>query len=305
MNNHIVFIRSSCFVILLVSFIGCYDKVEVKLDEAPPLFVVDAWLNNLPEEQTIKLTYTQPYFENRSAIGVESAYVMLENRTRRMEMVFNNRGNGEFTYTPVNGEVLGLVGDKFLLNITYNDQIFLAASEIRPVPKIDSIIQSNRTNQALLPNGIYAQFFARDLPGIGDTYWIKTFKNGIYLNKPEELNIAFDAGVDFGASLDGVTFVSVIRELVNSVPEGNTLTNDMLEPPYQKGDSIYVEIHSITNEAFQFLKIGRNQLLNGNNAIFSVPFSNTQGNVYNTQTNDFAIGMFCVSAVEGMGRKIK
>ena len=51
-------------------------------------------------------------------------------------------------------------------------------------------------------------FFARDPFGAGDTYWIKTYKNGSFLNKPQELNIAYDAAFDGGSASDGIVFHS-------------------------------------------------------------------------------------------------
>lgn len=293
------------FLLLMVSMIcvNCEDVIDVEVDEAPSLVVVDAWLNNKEEAQTIKLTLSQPYFENEFADGIEGALVGIE-RSGEL-LVFEDQGKGIYTWEPAPGERIGQVGDTFNLGIELDGQVFASTSVMNRVPNIDSIVYEFRTDELIGPDGIYAEFFARDLPGRGDTYWIKAFKNGQYLNKPSELNIAFDAGFDAGADSDGLVFLRPIRNLINRVPDEDNPEDDIMIPPFAEGDSIYVEIHSITNEAFTFLEIARDQMNNGANTIFSIPIANTRGNIVNTETGAFAIGMFNVSAVIGEGIRIE
>ena len=54
-----------------------------------------------------------------------------------------------------------------------------------------------------------------DLPGLGNTYWIKATKNGTLLNKPRELNLAYDAAFAKGSNFDGYTFIQPIRNGIN------------------------------------------------------------------------------------------
>ncbi len=288
----------------LVLLTGCEDVIDVELQEAPAQLVVDAWLNNKPEEQVIKLSLSQPYFDSQLAAGVEDANIAVENNNGKI-MVFNHQGEGRYTWTPAPGETIGAVGDTFNLGIELDGAIYLAASTMKRVPPIDSITYEFRTDELIGPDGIYAAFFARDFPGRGDTYWIKAFKNGVFLNKPAEINIAFDAGFDAGADSDGLVFLTPIREAINRIPDEDNPEDDIEVPPYAEGDSVYVEIHSITTEAFTFMEIARDQMTNGDNGIFSIPIANTRGNIVNLETGEFVLGMFCVSAVEGLGTRIE
>ena len=61
------------------------------------------------------------------------------------------------------------------------------------MPDIDSIVFSFK-EESVCPEGYYAQFYADDIAVPGDIYWIKAYKNGSFLNKPNEINLAFDAG---------------------------------------------------------------------------------------------------------------
>ena len=61
----------------------------------------------------------------------------------------------------------------------------------------------------------YCEFFARDLLGLGNSYWIKSFKNDTFLNRPSEINIAFDASFDAGGEVDNLIFIPPIRDNIN------------------------------------------------------------------------------------------
>src|SRR5690606_17529707 len=68
---------------LLVFFIGamflfsCETVIDPTLQTAEPILVVDAWVNNKPEPQVIKLTKTQPYFDQSLPPGVSGAQVIV------------------------------------------------------------------------------------------------------------------------------------------------------------------------------------------------------------------------------------
>jgi len=167
------------------------------------------------------------------------------------------------------------------------------------VPPIDSISQEFRENEVFGEDGIYCQFFARDLVGLGDTYWIRTTKNDTFLNRPSEINIAYDAAFSAGSQVDNIIFIPPIRELVNPL-------NDDFEPlPWNVGDKIEVEIHSINNEVFEFMEIMRDQLLNGQNGIFAEPISNSPGNISNLTGTKEVLGIFNVAAVSYAQRIIE
>lgn len=310
MNTHCLLLGSNSrtfrifFCLALFFNQSCNELIDIELDGGSSMLVVDAWLNNMPVEQVVKLTLTQPYFDSTLAIPVEDARVFLKNPNKN-SMYLKHRGGGRYTWFSKTGYVLAEVGDELTLTIELGVDTYEATTVVQPVPAVDSITYSLRRNQVIGADGIYAQFYARDLPDLGNAYWIKTYKNSQYLNKPSELNIAFDAGVDFGANLNGVSFIPVIRELVNRVPDKNDYLGDNDVSPYAKGDSIRVEIHSISLEAFRFLKVARSQINKDNNAIFSTAHGNPRGNIMNTLTGKYAIGMFNVAAVEAKEKKIK
>ncbi|RLD20662.1 MAG: DUF4249 domain-containing protein [Bacteroidetes bacterium] len=284
---------------MALGLINCTDVIVVDIEEVPPQLVIDAWINNKPEAQTIRLTLTQGYFNNTFAPGVTSAEVIVADESGQL-FVFEHQGEGNYVWTPAPGETIGDIGSTFFLGVEWNGTTFASQSTLNRVPEVDSIQVEFRANELGFPDGHYAQFFSRDPLGRGDTYWIKSFKNDLFLNKPFELNIAWDAGFSGGTDSDGIIFLGPIREAINRVPDPGSEddSDDNSEvPPWMPGDEIRVEIHSITNLAFDFLEIARAQMTNGTNTIFAIPLANTRTNIITLDGDEEALGFFCVSAI--------
>lgn len=302
--KRITYHSSLLITILALGLFSCEDVIEVDIDEAPALLVVDAWLDNKPgKAQTIRLTTAQPYFDAEFAPGVSGATVTVVKNEKEV-YTFDEQESGNYVWMPSSNDSLGEPGDVFALLVEWNQENYGATTFLGPVPAIDSIGQEFRTDELGGPDGIYATLFARDLPGLGNAYWIKTFKNGQFLNKPQELNISFDAGFDQGAQLDGVNFIVPIREAVNRIPDSEGDDNSDVAP-WAPGDSIRVEIHSISPEAFSFLGIARDQMTNGDNTIFAFPLANAKGNVINLSGGNEAAGVFNVAAISSLQRAIR
>ncbi|MEQ8242794.1 DUF4249 family protein, partial [Fulvivirga sp.] len=195
-------------------------------------------------------------------------------------------------------------GTTYDLEVRLNGITYHAASSLNRVPEVDSIKFTFKEEQSVFqPEGYYAEFVATDFKGSGDTYWIKAFKNGSLLNNPFDLNIAYDAGFNAGGNIDGFVFIQPIQD-------GVTPLNDELDAidPYVLGDSLYVEIHSITNEAFYFLQEVQIQTQRdgGFDEVFAEPFQNVGTNITAQSTNGEAkvVGFFNVSSVSGRGMKL-
>ncbi len=297
MNQRNIFI-----LFLLLGLISCEDVIEVDSGFETATLVVDAWIDNLDRPQKIRLTQSQDYFDNSFSESVTNAEVTVQVDSRLI--VFEPDGEGNYIWSPDQGEVLGQVGDEFLLTINHEGKSYQATSSMNRVPEIDSIAQVYEEEQLGFPEGNYAELIAKDFPGVGDTYWIKTWKNGNYLNKPQEIVLAYDATFDAGSGLDGVTFIFPIRRGLNPIPDEVDDIDD-LPPPYVPGDSIYVELLAINDEAFRFMQIAFEQMTNGDNGIFALPVANTKGNVVDVATGEPILGMFNVSAISAASRIIR
>ena len=287
-------------------FFSCEDKIDPTLESAAPILAVDAWLNNKSQTQVITLTQTQAYFDSTNPPGVSGAVVMVtDDKGKAFNFLEDDKKPGNYLWKPPGGQVFGAIGNKYKLSIQVNGETFEASSYMGRVPLIDSIVFESDKRVGSGDSVTRAQFWATDPVGHGDAYWIRTYKNGILLSKPSEINVAYDAGFSAGSETDGVIFITPIRRGINSNDKD---ANDKNLSPIIKGDSINVQIHSISHQAFNYL----NQVAiqtdrpGGFQELFSTPLANVSTNIVNVKASGSkAVGFFNVSAVSIAGKRYK
>jgi hypothetical protein len=286
---------------------SCEDVINPNLRDADPVLVVDAWINDKAEDQVIRLTLSQPYLSNGVPPGVSGATVTVNYDGGSLDFIEDVSDPGVYRWATdeaTREEVFGQVGRTYTLTVVANGQTFEAVSKINRTVAIDSITFEEDDSPFYPDNSYIAQFWATEPSGTGDTYWIRAYKNGTLLSKPSEINIAYDAGFSPGGSFDGITFIPPIREVnPNDVDE-----DDQPLSPYQIGDSLYVEIHSITYESFTFLSqvIVQTDRPGGFGELFSTPLANVSTNIKTITSGSLkAVGFFNVSAVQGLGKKLE
>lgn len=288
--------------ILSTWLVACDDLITVDVEEKEPLLVVDAFINNTDQEQKIVISWTQPYFDETAIIGIEDATVEISYGEPATTVSFAHTENGSYVY-PTG---FGSIGDEYELQVTVDGKSYVAHSVLNPVPAMDSVNFRYEHFTAFGSDEEFylGQFWATDLEGEGDCYWIKSYKNGEYQNRLDMITLAYDAGFSAGSAVDGLTFIVPIRESVNDYGDDD---EDFLSP-YADGDSLYVEIHSISEEVFDYLAlaISNTNLPSGFGALFASPSSNTYGNVYpaDDSSEEVVLGCFSVSAVSGGGSRL-
>ena len=287
---------------------SCEDVIDVELPESEPIVVIDAWINNKPETQKIEVLKTIPYFENSFLPGLSNAVVRVEDLTDNATYLFEETDqDGVYTWEPSAAQpTFGKVGNSYRLTVQLGSDIYEAFSAMNRVPEIDSINFRFEKGNSFFPDSYFGGVYAVDPVGPGDAYWIKAWKNGQYLNKPSEINISYDAGGSPGATVDGIPFIQPIRDGINPFDQDE---NDNFLPPYEPGDSVYVEIHSINYDSYVFLNevaIQTNRP-GGFAELFAQPLANVSSNIgmadESTQGTE-AIGFFTVSAVSTKGRRL-
>jgi len=293
------------YIAISLVLISCEDIIDPNLPEASPVFVIDAWINNKSESQVIKVKQTLPYFDTNELPGISGAEIRItDSNGNSYDFIESEDSSGDYLWTPPNdSSTFGEIGMNYFLSIKVGEITFESISSMNRVPSIDSVTYRFEKGNDFFPDSYFAQFYAVDPVGIGDSYWIKAYKNGIYLSKPDEINIAYDAAFSAGSEVDGITFLQPIRDGINPFDQDE---NDDFLSPYAPGDSVYVEIYSITNLAHTFLTQMQVQINRpgGFAEMFSVPLSNVITNIINTSTDDTVIGFFNVSAVSGMGSRL-
>ena len=293
-------------LVLVVCAFGCEMTIHPELETPAEIMVVDAWLIHNQPEQHIKLTRSQGYFDDSEPQQITGAFVQVEDLTSGEIFTFSETPMG---YQFTNDSTFGEIGHDYQLTVEVAGEAFVAQAHLGAVPLVDSVVfRHNPEDFNILSEYYSAEFFATDLPGIGNTYWIRAWKNEWLLNKPSELNIAYDAGFGAGQQVDGKVFHQTIRrDYLNPLEEREDRAN-YYYPPYDIGDSIYVEIHSIDPATYDYLSAVRTQTdrPGGFSELFAVPLANVTTNLHSVDPNsNTAIGgFFNVAAVSGGGRKL-
>jgi hypothetical protein len=252
------------FAVLLLA--SCEDVVDIDIPEGQPLLAVDGAITDQPGPYTVTLTKTAPYFEEAELPKVRDAVLVLQDDQGHFETL---RETIPGTYVS-GGVVQGRIGGRYTLTIKSEGEEYRAETEIRRTPEIDSLRAEFRKKEGFTDEGYYVLYYGDELPGVGDYYRFKVFRNGQLLNKPEDLIITDDQFVD-GNYIDGL---------------------EINEDPFEKNDMIRVEASSLPADYYFFLNELAGQINNG--GLFSTPPANVRTNVrnVNSSSDKAAVGYF-------------
>ncbi|MDI9357087.1 MAG: DUF4249 family protein [Chitinophagaceae bacterium] len=308
--------RIAQYILIGIIFFACEDLITIEVAKVERVLVVDAIVSNKDAVQVIKLLYTNPYFDNSESEGVSGATVRIIDSTNFQKIFTFQEGKtkGYYEWDPKKeGRTFGEIGKTYILQVAYNDKNYVSVSKMKRVPQVDSITFFVPPTNAFVSNKRwFSEIWLRDFPGKGDAYWIKGWKNNQFFNKPNEIVLAYDASNSRGAEIDGIYLIPPVRRSFN-----NAITSDsdslFIKSPYKKGDTLYVEVYSITDETFFYLSNVKTQTnrAGGFGELFATSFANAQTNIFSATIengsikiidDDPVVGFFNVSAVSnGMG----
>ncbi|MEZ0611043.1 DUF4249 domain-containing protein [Fibrella sp. WM1] len=273
---------------------GCETVIDTKIDSAPSQLAVDAWLTDQPGEQKIRLTQTRNYFDNGPATPVTSASVLVGevsaagNSIVRRFAFTDPDNDGTYSWKPANSSdtaKLGVIGRTYALSIAYGSESYVAIAQMPRIPSIDSLTFSKqKINPVSSETGYRAEFYATDIAGAADYYYIRYYRNGQLQNRPQDIILAYNGAFRGSADTDGLQFIRPIRQSANP------------EKLYALNDSVRIEMRAITLEGYTFWELLKAQLQNA--GLFATPPANVPSNIRNVRTNGpAAVGFFLVSPV--------
>lgn len=286
------------FLFLLPAFVfsACEEVIELELDNAESQLAVDALVAVDDGAQKIRLTLTQPYFNNDTAKGVTGAEVKIVRKSDDSVFTFNPNPliSGEFISE---GQLSGNPGDLFELQISYNGNQFTSISRLPRRQVIDSLRQAYRPSEFGNKEGIYLDLYSVDPPSgpaypFPDFFWLRYSLDGVRNLRARNLLVGGDASFNPGVA-DGLPFIYPVRNSINS------------NKPYTPGQRIDVELLSIDAENYRFLKEMRVQLTN--TGLFAQPSANVKGNIFNADANSKipALGCFGICQISRAGITIQ
>ena len=291
MKKNALYSISIIFSFLLIT--SCTSIIQVTVPNGSKQVVVDAFIDNSSNPQKVRLTFNDNYFSNVPTPPVLGASVSLNDLTNAKTYTFTPDGNGNYVYTPLFNDSMAQVGHKYQLNISYDGNSYFSLSTLKRTTFINSInFSSTRNPKDTVPNAdtanprrYYPYVHANDIPGpIEDYYWLKTFKNGVYYNQPNQLNAFPEGGFD---GTDGYPFLPPVAFL--GLTSGDN--------PIYKGDIFRADIYSINKDTYEFLTQMQSQLTNSQNGLFALTPQNVKTNLKQTAGTMAAVGWFNIGAV--------
>jgi len=290
-------------ILTVLTLLACEDDIRVELPNADPVLAFDAWIYRKAEKQTIRISRTNTYFDASDPEGISGASVMIVDGAGEV-FPFLEESPGVYSWLPAHAaDTFGDMDQTYFLNVEIDGSNYRAFSYTSRVPNIDSITWRFEEGTFGGDDAYVAEFWARDFVGEGDAYWIRSWKNGTYLNKPQEITLSFDGAFSPGGNADGLTFIQPIRDGINPFELDD---EGAFVPPFVApgNDSIYVEINSITPEAWFFWNqvIIQTDRPGGFGELFATSLANVESNI-SSDDGEQVVGFFCVSAVKGLGRK--
>lgn len=271
------------FLYLLLCFClitSCEDVIDIKLKKGRPVLVVDGWLTNKRETQYVNLYYTRGISQSKDYQPVGNARLVLSDDAGHRE-VLAETDPGKYAIKTIKGAT----GRTYKLSVETEDGTYEAVSLMPRIGLIpDTLAYHYREKSLVYPNpGFYPLLSAQELEGKGDRVQIKLYKNGIYQNKANDLNLFSDDHADsyyiFNMELD-------------------------VDSPYVKGDRIRAEIWSLNEDAWLFWKDVEGQLHNAQ--IFATPLTNSRSNLKKlTPESGDVTGYFGTSIVRSKETVVK
>jgi hypothetical protein len=295
MKKLILNILVICSLLLLIT--SCTTVIQVTVPTASSTFVVvDAFINNKPETQKVRLTTTANYFSNAPTPPALGATVTLNDLTNNITYTFTPDGNGNYIYTPTFKDSMATIDHKYQLNISYNGNNYFALSTLNKTTNVDTIIfrstqrdlAGHFPNDTTKPRRFFPLVVARDIKSEENYYWLKVYKNGIFYNEPNQLKNFQDDGDGSDGGFFNPQFAFF------------QLTSD--DNPINRYDVCTIEILSINKNTNDFLGQLQTQLTNSQNGLFAVTPENVKTNIQQTAGTQKAIGWFNMGASSSKSR---
>jgi hypothetical protein len=267
---------------LLLSF-SCTERIEVGVENAPPMLVVDGTFTSEVKAHQVRLYTTSSYFDIQDPAPVKNALVRITNGVDTFLLHQKPDEPGVYETTP---DVCGRDSSTYQLLISNVDinqdgslEEYSATEFLRPVVKIDSISVLYRKPRSTRDRGNWRiRIFAQEPKEIGNCYLFDIYKNRKSMNDSLfKYRVQYD-DIYNGNYLKGMPIGSIRHTEKDSV---------------NKGDTILLRCGSISTSYADF--VNETQFVyRGSNPMFGGPAANVWGNI---KPIGKALGYFSVYSV--------
>ena len=248
----------SFLIMVFFLFTACEKVIELDLDTQEKELVIDAHIDwekgATGQEQTILLSYTQPYYSQEAPESASGATVLVtDNQGNIFPFVEHIAGTYKnLNFTPT-------LGRRYALMVQYQGKEYVASDILKEVPQLteDNITQSN---------------------------------DGGFTRNEIMLTLRFDANAGetnnfvlrIKASSDGVTCLYGFND--RYFPDGHFTTQILSlsskeEEKFKPGDTVEITLFRVSETYMNYIRVLSNNASN-NAGLFSIP-NRVRGNIVN------------------------
>lgn len=259
----------ACCLVTSIILTGCFkERIDLELNnENNRRLVVNAWITNADEPQSVNLSYTSDYFDQLEKNAVENADITMKVGETETSLIYS--ANGDYLLP---GDWRGKVGETYLLTIDLEGESYMATSTMRPMPEIENVFAepSEEYESEFEEEKFYDVYFSfLDNEGEGDGYY----------------GIVYPKGTLIGDSLVNGDFIN--DEFIDGAYfEDVNLTYSKLV----LGDTAVLDLHSIGIETSAYLQDIQDEIFRG--GLFDPAPVNVRSNFTNG-----ALGYFITSGM--------
>lgn len=255
-------------LIALLLFNACEEVIDVKVPQSQQRLVIDASINWLKgtsgKEQTVKLTLSTPYFEEKTIPATGAIVTITDNNGTSYDFPeFKNSG----IYKCVNFKPI--INHQYTISITYKNEVYKGTETLKSVTPIDFIRQRN--DGGFTGDQIELKAFYSD-PSNAKNYYQFEF----YLNN--QFNLPITNVYD------------------DEYSNGNQIFAFYTNEDLKIGDTIDIKNYGVSKRYFEFMALLLQQASENSGGPFQTQPATVRGNCINTTNpSNFPFGYFRLS----------
>ncbi len=281
------YIIKSLFLLLLFS---CTEEFIIHTENTEPVVVIYGELTNEIKHQSVKITWSSPYFDSQPNTGVSGATVkIIDSNDRTYELFENDMIPGLYEtktrWAAKTGVTYSLKVD---VDLDGDIKTYEASTTILPLLEVDSI---KLELDSIMGFKHYSLKLYAYEPTGEDFYLCKyTIRDTLVSSKISQY-LMFDDVLFDGQYIDGyaMTFFET-QENLEDIPEELEDQSVYLAP----GDKVEVQISRISKAYFDFVSQCQSEM-HGSNPFFGGPPANITTNILNGGTGYFT--GYCIDRV--------
>ena len=226
---------------VVFAFTACTKVIKLDLNTANPQVVIQAYVTDLQNIDTVKLTRTGSYFSLGTYPTINGATVVISDNTGLIDTL---KQVDSGLYAPIN--FIGVPGKTYSLKVLIGGKEYNAVSTMPAVVDIDSVTKQTINTGFDIQNRIRCYF--RDPLGPGNYYMASLMVNTVLRDSADDINIAqdkFDDGTEVNLRIRGY----------NAVP----------------GDTVTIKLMCIDASTYNYFNVVRSIAASGNPVSTAVP----------------------------------